>query len=144
MVKKLKETSANENQIIKMVKDSAHQIWLAGLGAFAKTQQEGNKLFDSLVTEGEKIESRTKKSAEDKLETVKSKVADNSTWDRLEQVFENRVSRALSQLGVPTRNDVLSLSKRVEELSSSVKQLIESRGPAPTTPTDDKDAPKDL
>jgi poly(hydroxyalkanoate) granule-associated protein len=137
MVKKLKDTTANENQIIKMVKDSAHQIWLAGLGAFVKTQQEGNKLFESLVQEGEKIESRTKKSAEEKLETVKSKVPDNSTWDKLEQVFENRVSRALSQLGVPTRNDVLSLSKRVEDLSDSVKKLIESRDSTPKS--SDKD-----
>ncbi len=131
MVKKLKDTTANENQIIKMVKDSAHQIWLAGLGAFVKTQQEGNKLFESLVQEGEKIESRTKKSAEEKLETMKNKVPDNSTWDKLEQVFENRVSRALGQLGVPTRNDVLNLSKRVEDLSDSVKKLIESRDSTP-------------
>ena len=34
------------------VKESAQQIWLAGLGAFAKAQEEGSKVFEALVKEG--------------------------------------------------------------------------------------------
>jgi poly(hydroxyalkanoate) granule-associated protein len=108
----------------KLVKDSANQIWLAGLGAFAKAQTEGGKLFDSLVAAGEDIESRTKKVAEDKVEMAKNKTSD--TWDKLEQVFEERVSRALSRLGVPTNDDIQSLSKRIEELNNNIKELIKS------------------
>jgi hypothetical protein len=51
MVKKFK--AIGENQLAQTVKDSAHQIWLAGLGAFAKAQEEGTKVFDALVKEGE-------------------------------------------------------------------------------------------
>jgi poly(hydroxyalkanoate) granule-associated protein len=123
MENKLKNVGLGEN-FTKMVKDSANQIWLAGLGAFAKAQEEGSKLFESLVKEGEEIESRTKKAAEDKVEMAKNKTSD--TWDKLEQVFEERVSRALSRLGVPTNDDIQSLSKRIEELNDNIKELIKS------------------
>lgn len=120
MAKKLKDFQ-NENQIVKMVKDSAHQIWLAGLGAFSKAQEEGSKLFESLVKEGQEVEARTKKVSEEGVEEVRAKTS--GTWDKLEQVFEDRVSRALNQLGVPTRNDIQELAERVEELSKNVKEL---------------------
>lgn len=110
----------------KMVKDSANQIWLAGLGAFAKAQEEGSKLFESLVQTGEEIETRTRKAAEDKVEAAKNKTTD--TWDKLEQVFEERVSRALSRLGVPTNDDIQTLSKKIEELNQNIKDLIKSEG----------------
>ncbi|HET9044738.1 MAG TPA: phasin family protein, partial [Burkholderiales bacterium] len=46
-----------------------------------------------------------------------------ATWDKLEQVFEDRVARALNRLGVPTNRDIQNLSKRVEELTASVRRL---------------------
>jgi poly(hydroxyalkanoate) granule-associated protein len=120
VAKKLKDFQ-NENQIVKMVKDSAHQIWLAGLGAFSKAQDEGSKLFETLVQEGQEVEARTKKVSSEGVEEAKVKTS--GTWDKLEQVFEDRVSRALNQLGVPTRNDIQELAERVEELSKNVKEL---------------------
>ena len=57
MVKKLKALS--ENQLAQTVRESAQQIWLAGLGAYAKAQEEGNKVFDALVKEGETIQKKT-------------------------------------------------------------------------------------
>jgi len=120
VAKKLKDFQ-NENQIVKMVKDSAHQIWLAGLGAFSKAQDEGSKLFETLVQEGQEVEARTKKVSSEGVEEAKAKTS--GTWDKLEQVFEDRVSRALNQLGVPTRNDIQELAERVEELSKNVKEL---------------------
>jgi poly(hydroxyalkanoate) granule-associated protein len=109
--------------------DSARQIWLAGLGAFSKAEEEGGKLFESLVKEGEEVEARTRKTAEEKVEEVKGKMKEvkdkvSDTWDDLEQVFEDRVARVLNRLGVPTNDDVQELSKRVEELHESVKVLI--------------------
>ena len=35
--------------------NSPHQIWLAGLGAFSRAQQEGTKLFETLVKQGEQL-----------------------------------------------------------------------------------------
>ncbi len=126
--KRLKDKS-NEKQVLGSVVDSARQIWLAGLGAFSKAEEEGGKLFESLVKEGEEVEARTRKTAEEKVEEVKGKMEEvknkvSDTWDGLEQLFEDRVARVLNRLGVPTNDDVQELSKRVEELHESVKVLI--------------------
>ena len=130
MVKKFK--SLSEGQLTQTVKESAQQIWLAGLGAFAKAQEEGGKVFDALVKEGEAIQKKTRKTADEKFADVR-KVADAKmaavtgkaagTWDRLEQVFEDRVARALSSLGVPTKKEIDKLSKRVAELTATVQKL---------------------
>ena len=119
MVKKFKTLS--ENQLAQTVKDSAQQIWLAGLGAFAKAQEEGNKVFDALVKEGETIQKKTRKAADEKIAVVAGKAV--GTWDRLEQVFEDRVARSLSSLGVPTKKDIEALSRRVAELTEVVQNL---------------------
>lgn len=132
MAKKLKALAGAvaDNQFAATVKESAHQIWLAGLGAFAKAQEEGNKVFDALVKEGENIQAKTRKVADEKIAEVAGKAA--GTWDRLETVFEERVARALGSLGVPTKKDIEKLSKRVAELTSVVAELTEGRN-APAT-----------
>jgi poly(hydroxyalkanoate) granule-associated protein len=134
MVKKLKALADNagDKQFVKTVRESAQQIWLAGLGAFAKAQAEGSKVFDALVQEGKSIHSRTRKVAESKVSemtTTLGKMATKATseatggWDKLEQVFESRVVRALNRIGVPTYKDINNLSKRVEELTATVQKL---------------------
>jgi poly(hydroxyalkanoate) granule-associated protein len=120
MVKKLKALGS-ENQLAATIRDSAQQIWLAGLGAFAKAQQEGNKVFDALVREGEAIQQKTRKVAEDKVSEMAAKAT--GTWDKLEQVFEDRVSKALNSLGVPTKKDIEALTKRVAALTAEVEKL---------------------
>jgi poly(hydroxyalkanoate) granule-associated protein len=119
-VKKLK-AAPNDSHLSATIRESAQQIWLAGLGAFAKAQQEGTKMFDALVREGESIQHKTRKVAEDKVTEMAAKAT--GTWDKLEQVFENRVARSLNSLGVPTKDDVAALAKRVEELTAEVEKL---------------------
>jgi poly(hydroxyalkanoate) granule-associated protein len=140
MVKKFKSVSksaAKDNQLAAAIKDSAQEIWLAGLGAFTKAQEEGQKMFKTLVRDGSAIHERTVKATEDKVNEVTSKVTQvatglqksaNGTWDKLETVFEARVERALTRLGVPTKNEVTNLTKRVEQLSKNVATL--TRKPA--------------
>lgn len=123
MVKKLKALAggAAEGQLAQTIKDSAQQIWLAGLGAFAKAQAEGTKVFDALVKEGESIQSRTRKVAGEKVAEAAAKAT--GTWDKLEKVFEDRVARSLSSLNVPSKKDIEALSKRVAELTEVVQKL---------------------
>ncbi len=125
MPKKLKELAgeATENQLAVKVRESANQIWLAGLGAFSKAQQEGVKMFEALVAEGEKVQERTKVAADERLAEVRAKAT--GTWDKLEQVFEDRVARALNRLSVPSRKDIDVLSQRVAELTEIAKRLSE-------------------
>lgn len=138
MVKKLRARAAgSDSQLAAAIKDSAQQIWLAGVGAFSKAQQEGNKVFEALVREGNSIQKRTMRVTEDKVNEVTSKIGKiagrvqhqaNGTWDKLESVFEERVERALKRLGVPTHNEIAELTQRVEKLTASVNKL--SGGPA--------------
>ncbi len=106
MPKKLKELAkeATENQLAVRIRESANQIWLAGLGAFAKAQQEGVKVFESLVEEGAKVQEKTKTAADERIAEMRAKAT--GTWDKLEQVFEDRVARALNSLSVPSRQDI--------------------------------------
>lgn len=130
MGKKLKALagSLTDGQLTSTVKESAQQIWLAGLGAFAKAQEEGNKVFDALVKEGENIQSKTRQLTDAKIAQVAGKAA--GTWDRLEQVFEDRVARALGSLGVPSKKDIDKLTKRVAELTAVVQELTEAKAAA--------------
>src|SRR5437773_2945288 len=123
--------------ISQAVLDSSHQIWLAGLGAFAKAQQGGKQVFDMLVKQGEQLEAKTRtaasQTAEAAREVAKAKAKEmqamaGGTWDRLEQVFEDRVARALGRLGVYTSADVERLTERVNELSEAVNALLKAQG----------------
>ena len=137
VVKKLKSV-AKDSQLSATIRDSAQQIWLAGLGAFAKAQQEGNKVFDALIREGEAIQKKTRKVTEDKVSEMAAKAT--GTWDKLEQVFENRVARSLNSLGVPTKDDVTQLAKRVAELKAEVEKLNRGVAKAPKPATAAKPA----
>ncbi len=125
MSKRLKElaTETTVSQLAVKIRDSANQIWLAGLGAFAKAQQEGADMFEALVAEGEKVQERTKTAADERVTQVREKATE--TWDKLEKVFEERVGRALHVLNVPTRKDIDVLSKRVHELTAITKKMSE-------------------
>lgn len=136
MVKKLKqlaEGAADANPLSQQVKDSAQQIWLAGLGAFGKAQQEGQKVFEALVQEGLSLQKRAQTMVANRNVAEVGKMAGkvagqasgkaNAAWDKLEQVFEDRVARALASLGVPSKADLDDLAKRVDALNASVKAL---------------------
>ena len=140
-----------EKGISKAVLESSHQIWLAGLGAFAKAQQGGKQVFDMLVKQGEVLEAKTRsaaaQTADAAREAAKAKAKEmqtmaGGTWDKLEQVFEDRVSRALARLGVYTSSDVERLSERVNELSEAVNALLKAQGIRHQPPTATRRAPK--
>jgi poly(hydroxyalkanoate) granule-associated protein len=103
------------------VRESASQIWLAGLGAFATAQREGLKVFENLVAEGEKFQEKAKLETDGRIEDMRGRAT--GAWDKLEHVFEERVARALHALSVPTRKDIEQLSKRVSELTVVTKKL---------------------
>ena len=126
--------------VSKTVMDSAQQIWLAGLGAFVKAQAEGGKLFESLVREGAALDAKTRKFTDAKVAETRGSVEatlgqvrerSQETWDKLEKVFEDRVSRALGKLGIPGRDEIKMLTRRVEELSGDVRKLTAKRSAAP-------------
>jgi len=126
------EVQARAEHMARSLRDSAQQIWSAGVGAFNRAQGEGSKLFEALVKEGMNIEQHTRKLATGRVDAVRDAVEDrvgtvreraSDTWDRLEKVFEERVQRALTRLGVPGRDDLADLTTRVETLTGELRKL---------------------
>lgn len=140
MAKKQPPTDTPEplaSPLADAIKDSAQQIWQAGLGAFSKVQADGSKAFEALVKDGVALQRQTQSSAEAKLSEASSKIshlaADFSSrasgqWDKLESIFEDRVAKALNKLGVPSAKEVSALVARVDELSARVNTLTASTG----------------
>ena len=148
MVQKLQKSATQTEaaptgaQLANSVKDSAQQIWLAGLGAFSKAQAEGGKVFEALVKDGMGLQRKTQAAAEEKISEATSKmttmangisakatgvatdIAAKATgqWDKLENIFEERVAKALSKMGMPTAKEVQALAQRVDELSAQLKK----------------------
>lgn len=125
------DLQAKAEQLSRGLAESAQQVWLAGVGAFQRAQHEGSKLFDTLVKEGSGFETATRKIATGSVDAVRDAVEERvgsvreravDTWDRLEKVFEERVQRALTRLGVPGREDLVELTARVDALTRALKQ----------------------
>ena len=125
--KKPPTSGQTPNPAIGLVQESAQQIWQAGLGAFAKAQEEGSKVFQGLVKEGLDLQRQTKAAAEQKLAEVSAKAA--QPWDKLETIFEERVNKALTHLGVPS---LLEFEALKAELAALKKQVAALEGGAKT------------
>lgn len=130
-------TAGQSKTLSQSILDSSRQIWLAGLGAYAKAQQEGTRVFDTLVKQGESLEAKTRSAAAETADAARGaarakakemQAMAGETWDKLEQVFENRVARALGRLGVYSASDVEKLTERVNELSDAVNLLLKAQG----------------
>ena len=122
MAKKQTTTpSGLDTQFANKVRESAQQIWDAGLGAFAKAQEEGNKVFEALVSEGEALKEKTRKNVAG-LRVAEMASKATGTWDKLEQVFEDRVARAIAKLGVPSRKEIDELTKRLSLLTDALER----------------------
>mgnify|MGYP001252845294 CR=1 FL=1 len=147
MVKKLKQMADKkaassgllDSALAGQVKDSAQQIWLAGMGAFSRAQAEGTKVFETLVKEGASLQKKTQSAAEEKLSGVTSKMTSmagdvqakaGQHWDKLESIFEERTAKALGKLGVPSAKDVAALHAKIDALSATVAKLTKT---APAT-----------
>ena len=119
------------------VKAQAHEIWLAGLGAFSKAQQEGGKMFQTLVDDGVNMQRNAQKAAEAKIAEATEKMTTmaqqftqqasvlgqkaTGQWDRLESIFEERVAKALTRMGVPQADALAALEARVAALEAQLK-----------------------
>ena len=153
------------------LKESAHKIWLAGLGALSVAGDEGRKVFTGLVEKGETYESRgrdnldevrdrfedaaekTKDRVEDAAGKAKDRVEDaagkakdrveeaagkakgraESAWDKIEEKLDDAVTAALGRIGVPSRDEIATLTQRVEELTAVVEQLKPAKKTAAKT-----------
>ncbi len=132
------------------VKHSVNKIFMAGLGALSVAEEEGSKLFKSLVEKGEAYEGKRKEEFEQASSEVKEKVEEaadrakeraESTWNKVEDRVDEAVTGALGRLGVPSRDEIATLTRRVEELTAVVEKLQPAR-PAAKKPSRSRAATK--
>lgn len=110
---------------IPAIKDSAYNIWLAGLGAFSLAGEEGTKLFQQLVEKGSELEQANKDrivQLGEKMEGLKgdAKTAMQKVATPIENTINSAINTTIQKLGVPTRDEIVTLTKRVEELTKAV------------------------
>lgn len=136
MVKKINKAAASAKSkslhpaaLAESVKASAQQIYLAGLAQFSKAQQNGGNVFETMVKEGLAVQRKTQAAAEERISEVThraagvaNEVAAKATgqWNKLEEIFEDRVARALNKMGVPSAKDIETLISRIDALSKQV------------------------
>ena len=136
-----KPAAQQSNSWVDKVEEYSRKIWLAGLGVYSKVDTDGSKLFDSLVKEGEKAEKltkaaapkSTKSSARSKVEDVKDLAL--GKWGELEEAFDKRLSKAISRLGVPSRDEVKALHAKVETLTKHIEKLTAAAAKVAATKT---------
>lgn len=132
--KSSQDQAEQDNQLSEKIRESARQIWLAGLGAYNKAEEDAGKIFDKLVSEGEELENMTRgavekqfKAVEERVEGVKGRVEGvkekaTDTFGKLESVFDQRVSAALVRLGMPSKKKVEELEARIAELEAKLNK----------------------
>lgn len=139
MVKKLQKKTSSAKSAVQDVTGSAKQIWQAGLGALTRAQAEGTKAVESLMKESMSIQRKTTAAAEGKISEATNKMSTlatditskaNGQWDKLENIFEERVAKALNKLGVPSAKDVNALIARIDDLNKAVQKMA-VKAPAP-------------
>jgi poly(hydroxyalkanoate) granule-associated protein len=122
--------------------ESSQHIWLAGLGAMAKAQSQGTQAFEALIADGLAFQRKTHAAAQEKIKEATQHLSHlandfgqqtSGRIDRLEHLFEDRVARALTRLGMPTLADIQALQQRVADLESQLAAKVGSQ-PTPKTP----------
>ncbi len=144
------KVTSNAKQLAADYKESTQQIWQAGLGAFAKAQAEGTKVFDALVKEGKRLQEKTQGVAQEqfadvstKANALKAEFLSKATGQigKLEGIFEERVAKALKQMGIPTKHDIAELHKKIDALKVA-KPAAKPVVKAAAKPATKKAAPK--
>jgi poly(hydroxyalkanoate) granule-associated protein len=106
---------------IPLIKESAHEIWLAGLGALSLAEDESGKLFKALVKRGKVFEEATK----DRMDELKAKLDVRKTAadaiGKIGDTVDDGVTEMLHRLGLPTKKEIEGLTKRVERLTKTLE-----------------------
>jgi poly(hydroxyalkanoate) granule-associated protein len=133
--KKLKAAPAKD------LRKYTQQIWLAGLGAFSRAEEEGGKLFDNLVKIGEDLESKTREIADNTVGEVRGRVLEKATdtRERVERAFDDRITSALTRLGIPSQRDLDQINDRLDTLTQLMQELSRNIRSSPAA-KGDKDA----
>lgn len=128
----------------------AQQVWLAGLGAMAKAQEQGSKAMEALLSDGLAFQRKSQAEAQQRLQEATERLGHlandfgqsaSGRVDKLEHLFEDRVAKALHRLGMPSLLDIQMLSERVAQLESQLQALQSGQAGVSDTRSSHKTSP---
>ncbi len=127
MVIKLR-TMIDEQPVVHQLVESVHQMGLAGVGVVALLQRQGEQVFRSLVAKGEEVQPKVQACIHQQQATMRQQLQQaqafiTAQWDKVEQTCETQAVALIRRLGIPTREDIEELTKSVEDLNDSIKDL---------------------
>ena len=115
--------------LVPQARESARNVWLAGVGALAMAEEEGGKLFEQLVKQGAAFETRNRKRLATMVDNMKDLRGDVSdVFGKVVSPVNTAVEKAMHKIGVPTRKEIATLTKRVEELTKAVEKSRRGNG----------------
>ena len=104
------------------LRDSAYQIWLAGLGALSMAEDESGKIFKTLVKRGKTFEAAGKDRLSGVRDALDLRKAASNTMARIADNLDEGMSGVLGRLGLPTKKEIDALGKRVERLTKALEE----------------------
>jgi poly(hydroxyalkanoate) granule-associated protein len=134
------QKSAEEvKKTAESISSAVRSVWLAFLGVPVAAAESGKEVFHYLVEKGEKVESQGKEhfksasqSAGRAVESVTSTVGETvrdiggkarSFAGKSEEAIDQKIAERLKSMGVPTKKDLQSLSKRVDQIAEKLAAI---------------------
>jgi poly(hydroxyalkanoate) granule-associated protein len=113
-----------------MDKHLPKKIWLAGLGAIARAEHEGDEWLDQLMKDGELFESEKKDDLDQILLNISEKAKDSGNrvkekFSNIENTFESKVSDTLTKLGMVSKDELKSLQQRLKDIEAQLNKTPE-------------------
>lgn len=101
--------------------EMARKVLLAGIGAFALTQEEVEKIVNKLIERGEIAEKDGRKLIKDIMDKRRKKTEEvrAETEDELEKRMEDMMSR----MNIASKSDIDSLNRKITTLSKKLDDL---------------------
>lgn len=143
----LASTKQRAQERLEVVQETAQNVWLAGLGALTLAEDEGQKVFKALVKRGATMDTKNRKAfsaivkdVEAKVEVVKESVVDATSGtvgkfsagvEKIGSGLESGMASVMHTLGVPTRGEIQTLTRKVDALTQSVERKAKSARKAP-------------
>jgi len=97
------------------------RVLLAAIGAVVLTQEQIEDFVGKLVERGEIADGDARNLLSDVFDRRK-KIVQSGT-KKAEETVDNRIEDLLTKMNIPTKNEIDSLSEKIEELSRKVDQL---------------------
>jgi poly(hydroxyalkanoate) granule-associated protein len=108
--------------------NAGRNLWLASLGALVEADEASIRLFDRLVERGRPLDERQRKTVE--AFTDRANGAMREAGKLFQDTVEYETKQVLKKIGVLTRDDLRTLSARLDILSKQIDEYAAAKAAA--------------